>query len=598
MARLQSPRYSQKSKIGITRYDHRRRPSHIRLQNNSYEFSHRLNAAKVYPLQAPNGSTIVVYGHEYGLSILWRGGRVPDDLVNAKPKAEADYGRFIVSEEELAGSKPYLPIIQQSHFTFGIAIQDIAFPPLSPRLLPSSIFAKSVIVAAVCADYNVRLVAVPLDPTQDSKEVTTIHLQSAPSSIAVTFVKASDDYDLLVASYCPDRVGKIVFSRVPVEVADHGLQFAGAAGTLHSIYTASPVTAIAFNSSAISTDHHTQLLVANIQGSVKVYDSLLPSPYRRKLARRGSGEESTIPSTGSWIGSFYTPFETPKGIDLAAPATTHRKVILDAAWASEGRSIVALLSDGEWGIWDIAGGGPGGFTVSSGKNTFAIHAFVHGNLLSSLQVPAAEPKQPRGKRSSLAPMTPNTRKKKQENLFRGPIQTTSRPTGGVSVQQMLSPSGVGVEDAVTFWYENKAYSIPSLRGFWGRVVKESGPGTGGSLYGPGLTRIEGVDVGGERMRSVSQLPNHAPTHSGQKDYLITGEHRIIFVESQLPRGPGRQLFSDESADTSAVDHSLLLHGELDIGGLDRMLDTMGGEEDVFMSGALNNTAKRKVGFTE
>jgi hypothetical protein len=163
---------------------------------------------------------------------------------------------------------------------------------------------------------------------------------------------------------------------------------------------------------------------------------------------------------------------------------------------------------------------------------------------------------------------------------------------------MPTSSLAGVEDVVTLWYENVGYSIPSLRSLWGRIAKESRSGAGGSLYGPGLSRIEGLDMGGERIQSISQLPNNAPgSQSSQKDYLVTGEHRIIFLESRLPREPARQLFTNDSADTSAIDHSLLERGELDIEGLDRMLDNMKEDEDVFMSGALNGTSRtRKVGF--
>lgn len=604
MATLQPPHYSRKSKTGSTRYVH---PLSINLllstNGCSYELPQRVYAAKVYPLQAPNGSTVTVYSHEHGLTILWRGGRAPGAVIKMESQPGPKYSQFIIGDEEVEESKPYLPIVKQAHLTLGVAVQDISFPPLAPRPVRNS---DSVVIAAVCSDLNVRVIAVPLDPTQNSRDIATISLQSIPSAVAITFFRATkqdstsdlDDSDLLVASYASNRVGKIVFTRVPLEHSASGLRFADSPESLYTVSTTSLITAIAFNSSHISSDRHTHLLVANAQGSVRIFDPLLPPSHRRRIGRRGSDEEHSFRSAGSWIGCFYTSFETSKGVDVAAPASAHRKAILSAAWASEGRSIIALLSDGEWGVWDVSGGGPGGFTTSSSKSTFAIHGFVHGNLPSSVQTAAAEPKQPRGKRSSLAPMTPNTRKQKQENLFRGPAPSTISATlGGMCVQQMPTSSLAGVEDVVTFWYENVGYSIPSLRSLWGRIAKESRSGAGGSLYGPSLSRIEGIDVGGECIQSISQLPTNTPgPQSSQNDYLVTGEHRIIFLESQLPRGPARQLFTD-SADTSAVDHSLLERGELDISGLDRMLDSMKGDEDIFMSGALNGTSKtRKVGF--
>ena len=40
-----------------------------------YELSHRIHGAQIYPVKAPNGSTIILYGHETGVGVIWRGGR-------------------------------------------------------------------------------------------------------------------------------------------------------------------------------------------------------------------------------------------------------------------------------------------------------------------------------------------------------------------------------------------------------------------------------------------------------------------------------------------------------------------------------------------
>jgi hypothetical protein len=197
-------------------------------------------------------------------------------------------------------------------------------------------------------------------------------------------------------------------------------------------------------------------------------------------------------------------------------------------------------------------------------------------------------------------MTPNTRRQKQESLFSGPTNIASTaPTGGITVQQMLSMSGVGIEDAVTFWYDNNAYAIPSLRRFRSRISQDKTGSTGGSLYGPSLSRIEGLDLYGERIQRVSQLPSETSlSHTAQKDYVVVTEHRLTFLTNKLPRLPARLLFKGlESADISTADQSLLAHGELDIGGLDRMLDNMNGNDDVFIGDNLNETFRpRRVGF--
>ena len=532
-----------------------------------------------------------------------------DQSKDVESQESSNYSEIFINEEDLDGSKQYDPVIKQIQINFGVAVQRLSFPPLEPRSTrptPMTV-ARSVIIAAACSDYNIRLIAIPLDPRQSSKEMATISLQSIPSSVAITVNKAvpndvesdTDEFDILVASYTSDRVGRITFARLPIDQTTSGLRFIGPPETIHFTSVTNPVTAIAFNSSPISADRHAQLLVATAKGSVRVFDPLLPPSRKRKTARRGSVEDFT-PRAGTWLGNFYTPFETSKSVDVAAPTTAHRKAILDAAWVSEGRSIITLLSDGEWGIWDVLGGGAGAASATYGNSSFVIHGFVHGNIPASVQVAAAEPKKPRGKRSSLAPMTPNTRRQKQEDLFQGPASSASAaPTGGICVQQTSSLSGASVEDTITLWYENIAYSIPSLRSFWSRIVKESKSSTGGSLYGPGLSRID-VELGGEQIQTISQLlGGAAPFHAGQKDYIVAGEHRINFLESQLPRGPAKLLFADESADTSAVDQSLLARGELDIGGLDRMLDSMTADDDVFMSNTQNGASRsRKVGFAD
>ena len=49
-----------------------------------YELSHRIHDTKVYPVKAPNGSTIILYGHETGVGILWRGGRPLKQVASPK----------------------------------------------------------------------------------------------------------------------------------------------------------------------------------------------------------------------------------------------------------------------------------------------------------------------------------------------------------------------------------------------------------------------------------------------------------------------------------------------------------------------------------
>ncbi|KAI9853527.1 MAG: hypothetical protein M1830_006658, partial [Pleopsidium flavum] len=139
----------------------------------TYELPHRIHTAKVYPVKSPNGSTIIVYGHEHGLRILWRGGR-PLKSVAAVPEKEKEKPKvngankdvimiidsddeepapkptdtfkntptFEDEESEYDPSAPYLPIVQHLDLPLGAEIIHISFPHLpseSSRLMSASV---------------------------------------------------------------------------------------------------------------------------------------------------------------------------------------------------------------------------------------------------------------------------------------------------------------------------------------------------------------------------------------------------------------------------------------------------------------------------
>jgi hypothetical protein len=56
---------------------------------SSYELPHRIHTAKAYPIKSSNGSSVIIYGHEQGVKIVWRGGRafkLPADNTAAASK--------------------------------------------------------------------------------------------------------------------------------------------------------------------------------------------------------------------------------------------------------------------------------------------------------------------------------------------------------------------------------------------------------------------------------------------------------------------------------------------------------------------------------
>lgn len=147
-----------------------------------------------------------------------------------------------------------------------------------------------------------------------------------------------------------------------------------------------------------------------------------------------------------------------------------------------------------------------------------------------------------------------------------------------------------MDESAILWYNAEVYSIPSLQAFWQRST--NGSGGLGSLYAPGLTHITDVNLGSEAITSISQFaPNTPSTTSGpmntQRDLLVSAEYRFIILQALRPSTPAKSLFQQALTERPASrDQRMLDAGDLDIGGMDRMLDSM----------ADGDTRLRKVGF--
>ena len=271
--------------------------------------------------------------------------------------------------------------------------------------------------------------------------------------------------------------------------------------------------------------------------------------------------------------AYLTPFHADEKHAHASAAFAQRKSILDARWALSGKALLVLLEDGEWGLWDIA-------SASTGKRVeeFAIRGF----LGTAGHTEATEPASKRKGSSKLAPMTPNTRQAKAEQLFSGaPKIPGVAPQGGISISAHHNRTGPGDESAV-LWYNSDIYSINSLQSFYQRSTSNSG-GLG-SLYSPGLTHITDVKLFSESITSISQFSSKSSSAgigqmNTQRDLLISAEYRAIMLHALRTTTPSRQLFQQQLAERQPVDRDqrMLDAGVLDIDGMDRMLDNMAGD---------------------
>ncbi|KAI4930678.1 uncharacterized protein J4E92_004510 [Alternaria infectoria] len=614
-----------------------------------YELPHRVHDSTVYPVKAPNGSTIVLYGHENGVGILWRGGRplkktAPPPKQPAKPakvngtskdaimiidsdddepaKAAAEplpKAEFEDEEEELDPDQPYASIVQQLSLSLSTQVLHIAVPqiPSASTLRPADtippIFSQNIVFTVACADSTIRIITLPLSPPphvakdklhgvkpQFGENVVKVHgHQSIPMGVTMTWTArgepssaedGDDDvdmdeeeedtansrrkpqsrtdggFDILVASHSAELGGLLKLFRF--ELSETALQVSHPVAPYKTLALSKPASRIAFNTAQYPKPRHSQLLIADSAGTTRIYDPFT-LPIRK---RRGSGSRA---EPGAFVGTFRSSFESVKNVALTPAVLPSRKAIIDAAWASDGRHIIALLADGEWGVWDVDRSGP---SPPADPSAFSLRGYVGTAEKEGTSGGASSPK--RGSRNSLAPMTPNTRKRKEETLFQGSASSSTVATrGGVSVAGIRSNNGVSAEDSVLIWYGSEIHRIADLMKFWTRTASAS---SGGSLPGPGLQQQD-VVLCGESITSVSQFDTTAQASrmAVPRDILISAEHRLIITAStSQPLGRdlnamfAREKVEDETS--TRTDQALLTRGELDLGGMDRMLESMEG----------------------
>jgi hypothetical protein len=178
--------------------------------------------ATIYPAKAPNGSTILIYGHETGVGIAWRGGRPlkktqaapaqaakpakvngasndaimiidSDDEEPAKPESQpVAEAEFEDDDEELDPDQPYPSFIQHLRLALNTEVLHIAVPriPTVSSLRPAetipAIFSNKMVFAVTCADCTVRVITLSLSPPSDAAKAKP---QRAKSQFGEEIVK-------------------------------------------------------------------------------------------------------------------------------------------------------------------------------------------------------------------------------------------------------------------------------------------------------------------------------------------------------------------------------------------------------------------------
>lgn len=536
-----------------------------------------------------------------------------DETSNGKDPLFNDEVEFEEQGPEFDFSRPYEPVIQTLNLPLETKVLHLSFLHLPMNLRPSGLgslppmLLEKLVITLACSDCSVRVVTIPLTPPSErsksrvelNRQILGVaagqgfhheqmlilsstnghrsHPRGTSMALVVHSTKAAniserpDDGDmswnLLIASHSADMSGLLLIHRVSLLANGSGLDLESSksAEPWRKQTLASPARSISFNTSLYPAMRHCQLLVAETKGPVRVYHCL----SRPEIDR------------GSWLISLYPSLQGSK-FDVAH----QRKDLLAAQWVFGGKAIAVLLADGEWGVWDIEASGPKSKTASNGWQLslgVSLHNFNTGGWIGNLSAARGASKSSKtGEiRPQLAPMTPATRRVRQESLFAGSSSKAGCPArGGMSVcsasDGLTNPKD---DETLLLWHGNSIVIIPSLLGYWEGKTKGSG-----NLFESGARgqpkELNNLHLGGEIRNDVSLIPPFRTAGDNtkadqQSSILVTGEHRLVVVTTPLsappPLTPNKP---NPEVRSKAADQAMLVRGELDVDDIDSILVSM------------------------
>ncbi|KAI1504024.1 hypothetical protein F5X99DRAFT_373254 [Biscogniauxia marginata] len=536
----------------------------------TYNLTSRIHAVQTYPVLSPQGATILIYGHENGVTVVWRGGRQfkpevleeagkssrgkqngkpPQDAVMIVDSDEEEDARAVTSfvdkpqfEDTLDEDAPYPEITQTLDLEFGTAVLHVATLPLSPCLAEDAawsgfdILKDKIVFAASCATREVFLLTLPLVPPsplskarQDLQEsllagkagygkwgetMTLLTGQEKPSDgLAMTLVRLRPTAD---RSRSTERSRSASRALPRVVVAAHSHE---ASGTLRlwDVALEDPSKS-GQQIQPFQTEFLPKPLTSisfNPTHTTQLLCNASPNAvriYDYAVASMPPDDlsEGPFPSQGSWLISLYPPFSR---------LSTSRKPILGASWIVHGRAILVLLADGQWGIWDIDGvspqgsallGKPGSGIRGDALTEFNASGYVEGT--SPLRNPASQ--RVAGGGAEFVPLTPHSRRDALTTVL-GPERLAS-VKGGITVTPLLASTTTTADESVTLWIggAEHVFVIPGVLKFWDAQIRK-GAGGGVNLFSGAqptrMVRLSDLVVGlmGERCTGVSAIVRFA-----------------------------------------------------------------------------------------
>ncbi|KAJ5639801.1 uncharacterized protein N7484_007663 [Penicillium longicatenatum] len=610
----------------------------------SYRLPHRIHAAKGYPLRAPNGSSIIVYGNETGLKVVWRGGRQFSELKKPEPSRQAKSNAnndgdavmiidsdeenaseaapaqeessydFVSEESEVDPAFPFEPVLRQIDIPLGSRVLDLAIPRVLPEEARSPldpfppIANNTIVIAAVCSDFSTHVVTLPLIPPHPTQtDPQSWHIQSLtinggvthqdiPRGVSLTFtcqdteddqerrkprsrVGGSGKWDLLVATHSAEGPGVLLLHRLPVREESNGYYRIIEEDIISQRrLLPSPAQNIVFNPSTYPSARHSHLLVAFHSGCVKIYScfSVIKAPKTARRASNANEEYETIDTEGRWLISLYPGFEqSPTGLP-------RRKTIIDAEWVLGGRAVMVLLVDGEWGVWDIEGAGPGAAKGPLHRQT-TVQGVTGGSLTAyavsgRIATPLSNTQSEIENRPRFAPMTPSTKRVREDTLLKGSMtEVTPSLRGQISVLQMNSSQEAIPDESILFRHGRQSAMIPSLISLWRNAVRASG--TLDASNRCRVTPFQDVNLMGENCQAISHLP--APLRRSRAaerqsfDVLVAAEHQVMILAPRLTESAEDNTATHGAQQEATVnDQMMLQRGELDVEGMGRLLSGM------------------------
>ena len=473
-----------------------------------YDLKRRVHCVKTYPVLSPQGANIVIYGHENGVTIVWRGGRRLKDTTNPsnpKPASTSDSVMILDSDDDSNAApaststtfndKPvfedfvadtnaggFSDVVQTLDLALSQSVLSVAVLPIAPcaaKDAEPSFLQEHMVFAITCrATTDVYVATVPLTPPSHEAKSRP---QLRTDLVAGNLGKGAFGDTLVALGGCNRRCegAAIALARqgtLPTTtgarssspptrliVAAHSREASGtlrlwdvtvtakrpssdrAVDPFQTEYLPSPLTGLAFNPT-----HPTQLLAVDPQRAVRIYDYTIPA------IPSDEANEGPHPPQGSWLLSLYPPFAR------GGPTVASRKPIVAAAWIARGHAILALMADGQWGAWDIdrssisggtsngrSGGLFGAASSTSGVRgaaltTFTISGQIEGT--TPLRNPVAASRKSKSTDGDFVPMTPHTRRDALVASFgtSGGAERIVATPGGVEVVQQWSLRGSSV----------------------------------------------------------------------------------------------------------------------------------------------------------